>query len=380
MSRVNNLLPPSDVHPAELLLETLRFHGGLEPQRLTAAWAAVKTKGLPRLVEFEGCALWLERRLQQLGAGDLLEPGFRTWLARRARDTAARNLLIDAQVDAVLRVLHSAGVPHVLLKGAARRAVADVLPFADARATVDVDVLVPAALAQQAWDRLRRSGYELAKHPRAIRPGHFHLPPLWDRARVAVELHTSTSPLVSPDEDWRRATTGGCEVERDGLRLRVPSATELVWHGLTHSLRNRSDAFRLRFLLDGAAIWASGAAVDWPEIGRRLDSDEIADRRSATAWLRAVAWLTGAVWPFAITGDLAQLDLALALRWRFAVLRMLRPNKPWTTLVVGEGTRSDLGLGLTPGEPQFSVSRRSLHRLGAAAGRAAYSLWQAGWA
>ncbi len=62
------------MHPAELLAHTLRLGGGLGPEPLAARWREVPTTGLARLVDFEGCALWLERRLRQIGAtGWILE-------------------------------------------------------------------------------------------------------------------------------------------------------------------------------------------------------------------------------------------------------------------------------------------------------------------
>jgi len=312
--------------PGELLVETLTLGtggAGTDPARLAADWATVSPRGLDRLVTFEGCALWLWRRLRELGAATAPPAAFADWLVCEARGRAARNLLVDAQADSVVRRLDAAGVPHVLLKGVARRCSSDLFPYADARATHDVDVLVPAARAREAWDLLCRAGYE-----RAARNGdghwkHFHLPPLWDAQRVAVELHTSTSEAVAPEEAWRRATAGGRAVERAGIRVGVPAPTELLWHGLTHALRHRADAFRLRFLLDGAAILATPAAVDWDEIERRLGTAEIARRPRAVAWLETVAALAGRVLPspLAGSGGTPLPDLAAALQGRLKVLR-----------------------------------------------------------
>jgi len=221
------------MHPAELLAHTLRLGGGFDTGRLAAEWREARTTGLVRLVEFERCALWLERRLRQIGACALTEHGFPRWLRQRAHAEAAGNLLVDAQVAAVARRLAEWDVPHVFLKGTARRIASDLYPFADARATHDVDVLVPAARAQAVWDGLRRVGYEPALPPGEAppRPEHHHLQPLWDGARVAVEVHCSTSPAVAPDLAWDRANAHARDITRDGLRLRIPSATELCGTG-----------------------------------------------------------------------------------------------------------------------------------------------------
>ena len=319
------------VRPGELLVETLALsraeRTGGDPTQLAANWATIAPRGLERLVTFEGCALWLWRRLRELGAAAAPPAAFRDWLAREARGRAARNLLVDAQTDAVVGRLGAAGLPHVLLKGAARRFSSDLFPYAGARATHDVDVLVPAARAREAWELLRRAGYEPTARDGDTHREHFHLPPLWDAQRVAVELHTSTSRAVPPDEAWRRATTGARTVERSGVRADVPAPTELLWHGLTHALRHRADAFRLRFLLDGAAILATPVPFDWGDIESRLGSGEVARPRTALVWLAAAAALAGRRQPSPLAapgGESTPLaDLAAALERRRAVLRVV---------------------------------------------------------
>src|SRR5207253_6383109 len=225
-------------------------------------------------------------------------------------------------------------------KGAARRRSSDLFPYADARATHDVDVLVPAARAREAWDLLCRAGYERTP-PNGRGEGHFHLPPLWDAQRVAVELHTSTSEAVAPAEAWRRATTGGRAVERAGVQVALPAPTELLWHGLTHALRHRADAFRLRFLLDGAAILATPVPFDWGDIESRLGSGEVARPRTALVWLAAAAALAGRRQPSPLAapgGESTPLaDLAAALERRRAVLRVVAV-RGWLGTLLSWGT------------------------------------------
>jgi hypothetical protein len=363
------------VHPALLLLETLRLRGGPEPAQLRAAWATGAMRGLARLAAFEGCALWLYRRLKQSNVAPAVAPAFAAWLERYARAAAAQNMRVDAQTEAILRLLNAEGIPHVLLKGAARRAAAHLFPYADARTTKDVDVLVPAAQAQPAWDQLRALSYDYAMRPQDTPAGHYHLPPLCDRARVAVELHTSTSGAVSPDEAWRRASSTAAEVRHNGITLRVPSPTELLWHAITHAGQHQA-AFRLRFFQDAAVILASGAELDWQEIQARLDSPEIADRRATAGWLGAAAWLGGARLPEGIVRGAVPFDLFRAVRWRLAVLRRLRLKARIGEELLEEGTR-ELGWGLTAAIAGKSVALWGLRRAAAAAGRGTDSLWRA---
>ena len=146
------------MNPASLLLETLRLDEGADPASLYSAWLHVETNGLARLVEFEGCALWLRQRLAQLNARDFADRRFRTWLDHRSRELVSRNLLVDAQIDRAARALSDGNVPFVLIRGSAWRALADTIPRADARATSDVEILIPAARARDAWGRDARGG------------------------------------------------------------------------------------------------------------------------------------------------------------------------------------------------------------------------------
>ena len=313
------------MHPARLLLDTLRFGEAPPAERLAAAWAEADVRGLARLVTFEGCAIWLHRRLRQIAALQRVDPVFGAWVVGEARDQTARNLLIEAEAQTVAEIFHGLNVPHVFMKGVARRLTADRYPFADARVTSDVDVLVPADHAREAWHGLRRAGYERTRPTAPPRPQHHHLSALWSERSVAIEVHISNARRVPPAEAWRRHYEAGVDVERGGVRFRVPPATELFWSGMAHGLLAPDVAFFLVLLLDAAVIWASDALVDWPEIRRRLDTGEIVDRTAAAAWLGAAAALSGVEPPTALEGRIAPFDLERALRLRLAVFRRVQP-------------------------------------------------------
>jgi Uncharacterised nucleotidyltransferase len=327
------------MNPASLLLETLRLDEGTDPASLYSAWLHVETNGLARLVEFEGCALWLRQRLAQLNARDFADRRFRTWLDHRSRELVSRNLLVDAQIDRAARALSDGNVPFVLIRGSAWRALADTIPRADARAASGVEVLIPAARARDAWNEMRAAGYELAPGP-AERPpvtpsGRFHLPSVWNLSRVAVELHTSTSDAVPAAEAWRRANVDVRRMERGGVAVPVQSSsTELLWHSLTDALHHDASAFRLHFLLEAAAIVASPMPVNWAEVGSRLDSSEIADRRAAVQWLGVAAALAGESLPENVMEGVNVLDIDLVLRWRLALLRRMGVPSPLAVRVL----------------------------------------------
>ena len=332
------------MHPARLLLDTLKFGEAPLPERLAAAWAEADVRGLARLVAFEGCTIWLHRRLRQIAALERVDPVFRTWVAAEARDQTARNMLIEAEAQTVAGIFHGLDVPHVFLKGVARRLTAHCYPFVDARATNDVDVLVRADRAREAWHGLRRAGYERTKPTAPPRPEHHHLPALWYERRVSVEVHITNASCVQPAEAWRRHYVAGMDVERGGVRFRVPPATELVWSGTAHALRHPDIAYLLVRLLDATAIWASGTPIDWPEIRRRLDAGEIVDRTAAAAWLGAAAALAGVQPPAALEGRIAPFDLERALRLRLAVLQRVQPPSVlWKALAWWTSERARCG-------------------------------------
>lgn len=317
-----------------LLFDTLRFHGAPPSERLAAAWAGADVRGLPRLVALEGCAIWVYRRLRQVGALEQMDRDLADWLASQVTDQTARNLLIDAEADALSGILRSIGVPAVFMKGVARRLLAERFPLADARSTHDVDLIVPAERAWEVWHELRRLGYERTRLTKPPRPEHHHLPALMGERRVGVEIHTTHAQGIPAAESWRRLYTGASEVVRGGQRFLVPSATELFWNGTAHALRIPDVAFILGQLLDTAVIWASGTPLDWQEIVRRLEVKEIVDTGAAGSWLRAAADLAGVTSPPQLESRLEAFDLARALDLRLAVVRRVPLPAAWNKLLI----------------------------------------------
>jgi hypothetical protein len=332
-------------HPARLLLDTLRFEGGPPSDRLEADWRAVDSRGLDRLVVFESCGSWLYRRLRQVGAVNAVDHDLREGLAELSREETARNMIVDAEARAMALMLGEIGVPGVFLKGIARRVSVTRYPLADARLTNDVDVLVPAERAREVWDELRRRGYVLTKPWRPPRPEHHHLPALMNERRVGVEVHTTTNAWrIRPAEAWRRLFGEGVEVRHDDVCYRVPSATELFWGGAAHGLLHPDVGFILVLLFSSAVIWASGAAIDWDEIRRRIETKEITDRTAACTWFNAVSQVVGTQPPPVVADVLEPFDLGRALELRYSALRHLHlPISLWKGLAWWSSERARRG-------------------------------------
>jgi hypothetical protein len=363
------------VDTASVVLDTLRLGREPDPGALQRAWHEVDTSGLAQLVLEEGVALWLYRRLKSAGAESAPEAGFATWLSQRAREDAAKNLLADARVSELGGWLTGNGYPHVWIKGSARRLAAALYPYADARATNDVDLILPQDRVREAWDQLQRSGYEPTCSPDRARVDHFHLAALWNQDRVAVELHLSTSREVPPDDAWRRATTLAVTVNANGLGFPVPSATELLWQGIAHGLLHGTGGFRLRYFQDASVILAGTEPIHWGEIARRLDSPEVPSRGVTLSWLGAAAELAGRSLPPELSGVPA-FDLIRALRWRLAVHRHAARHPRAAEKLVEEGTRAEIGWPILSGVPGTSPAVRMRRRVAAVAARGAYLAWR----
>jgi Uncharacterised nucleotidyltransferase len=363
------------VDPVGLLVDTLRF-GEADEDGLQRAWRAVRTEGLARLIAYEQCEIWLYRRLKTLELLDGVAPALADWLAKRARGITARNLIVDAQMSATVRALNDLGVPHVILKGAARRLLAAELPYADARWMSDVDVLVPADLARSTWDAFAAAGYRVAFDPALTPKEHYHLLPVVNDLSVVVEIHSSTSNDMLPEEAWRRQAECGRAIETPGGPTRVPEATELFWHGLTHGLRHGVDFFRLRYLLDVSSIWASGQPIDWDLLRARFDGREIEDVASARIWLGAAAWLAGRTVDDHPFGPLSSGHLRRLLRWRLAVLRRLAPTGRSTEKLLEESVRAEFGLPVAPLHERTDVLAKVRRRTASTTARVTYLAWR----
>lgn len=365
-----------------LLLRTLQLSGssGIDSR----AWTPRLLRALLPVLREQGADLWLFRRLEELG---LLADDARAGIVRPlARDLAIRWMRIDEQTEAVIEALNSLGIEFVLIKGVARRASAGRYPYADAKTSADVDVLVPEAAAESAWQGLLDSGYEVASSGDSPRthPLHFHLPPIWDRRQVAVEIHFSTDRWVPPREAWRRATVEADSVTWCGHELRIPNATELLWHGLTHAFKSGpAAAYRLRAFLDAASIMAC-APIRWDVIRERVRAGEVREQRWGEAsvvaatdvihrWLGGAAWLAGSELP----GDLqvaGTLSLKHLVQWRARF-----PNvAPYTMQerLLDEGLRREAGWDPGSTDPETPGYPRLRHRAVTRAIRLWYYAWR----
>lgn len=361
---------------ARLLLATLRLAPSADRDALVDAWSRTDAGPLVRLAAFEGVELWLSRRLKTLDISLEGEP--RRQLDLLARRAVAQSMRVDAEASAALGALADAGIPAVPLKGTALRCIAARVPYADARASADVDVLVTADAARRAWDVLTARGYTSLREAGPA-DGH-HLPALVGSTGVAVELHITTMATVTPAEAWRRATSDHAGADRDAVARPIPSDTELLWHAVAHALLDAEDAarigVRLRYWLDAAALIGSGSELDWQRIRARLDSAETPRPTFARAWLLAAAWLSGRPLPDEALGrqPTTPFDLERLVAWRLRVFAGAAPDGRWAVKLVEEGARGEAGLPAEPSPDGASALARVRHAVAARAARLWWTL------
>jgi hypothetical protein len=193
----------------------------------------------------------------------------------------------------------------------------------------------------------------------------------------------STSPWITPAEAWRRATQHADDVEWGGSSFQIGNATELLWHGMSHSFVDGSIGFRLRTFLDGAVILASGRAVDWSIIEHRIAGDEVRIAESEQVvsptlqwrWIATAALLAGVAVPRAFE-ECKPFPIARLLQWK-AMSRRMNVGRAMHGRLVEEATRAEFGMPLTPSHDNDSAIARGRRRFATTAARVGYLGWRA---
>ncbi len=343
----------------------------MDTGELADRWCGAEAGSLVHLAEREGAGLWLQRRVRALGV--VLPADVREALASAAKRVVARSAQMDAEATSAFEILDAAGVPTIPLKSTALRRIAGRVPYADARGTIDVDVLVPEAAARAGWEAFIAAGY---KAPFGSSAGdHRHLPVVVSPRTGGVEIHLTTLPPVSPGEAWRRATCDEATADFAGRSRPIPGDTELFWHSMAHALSNANGSgrlgIRLRHWLDASAFLAAGAVIDWPRIRARIAAREAAPPAHCQAWLHAAGELAGRPVPDGVmeSSSASPFNLERLLSWRLRVAGRYAGEHRWANKLLEEGARGEARLPF--GSPQATARplARLRHRLAASVAR-----------
>jgi hypothetical protein len=183
------------------------------------------------------------------------------------------------QLGELVDILVEAGVPCVLLKGAARLWRGE--REAQCNTMYDLDLLVPAGAAARGLTALERGGYHATSAQLSAAQywaRHHHLIPLVpSQPGLPVELHTQLAPrtMLSMPTDWE-ACTPYLERVRDDAAVYVfdvlGTAVHLVVHGA--GIKRLHDVIMLAGLLRSepdlhARVEAAIAAERWQQVALR---------------------------------------------------------------------------------------------------------------
>ncbi len=221
--------------------------------------------------ERDGLAPLLLAHIREAKAS--VAPSVSVRLFARCKQHARAAVVRRQVVGMVVEALTDAGIPLLVLKGAALAQ----LVYGDAahRPMRDVDLLVRRQDAKRAYEILTRTGFSLSETRTA--PTHHHLPGVYksvDGTTVVIELHHQLlppTPLLDPIvyDDLLSAVQ---RFEWNGLTLQTLGREDMVWHVYAHAfvVNPLCPGIRLGSLADLIhAIEAWGDLLDWEMLRRR---------------------------------------------------------------------------------------------------------------
>jgi hypothetical protein len=206
-----------------------------------------------------------------------LPPEIRAYFDAALVLNARRNDQLLKALKRVTAVLNLIDIEPILLKGAARL-VDNSYPSTSVRILGDLDILIPAERAEAVATLLKDVGFDTNPND-PIGPSHHHLPMLVDRKSGAgVEIHKQlTLPPFDTIIPTRWFWENSQSYEWNGLKIRLPNATQSAAHNVVHDQLLHGEFQRngveLRQLIDLALIRAQhDNEIDWDEIDRRFCS------------------------------------------------------------------------------------------------------------
>jgi hypothetical protein len=236
----------------------------LEDDRWKDAWI-----GWRRSADLEnlppGAFRLLPRLYRKLRAENVTDP----WMGRLQgiyRHTWARNQTLLRETTQAAQVLHKAGIPVMLIKGAAL--ILSIYRDAGLCPTVDMDLLVPDSQANAAFGCLRADGFSATGRyqggiaDRFLRIGFSH--PVRSPQGYEIDVHWHLlyfRSFAGADETfWGHAV----RAELSGLPVLLPAATDMLLNTCLHGMCWSSTS-SLRWAMDAAAL-IRGADIDWDRL------------------------------------------------------------------------------------------------------------------
>ncbi len=343
---------PADHQTLLALCARAHPHAAHQAALRTAAQAVARWDGLIGQAEAEGMAPLLAAHLQQAGltlpesvARALQAVVLRQRHAHQGRDQALQEILTTYQ---------AAGIPVVLLKGAALAR--SVYPQPWLRPMRDLDLLVRTADAHRAQALLATCGFQQPPTPSAGMPdGHHHLASVirtTEGVTVSIEIHHALD-LYAPGRPL--STFDDLAPTLRPLRVHDTTAYMLgdadqLWHVYRHAFGDSltGQRWRLIWVADMVSLVEAGLErIDWAQVRRQYPAlmRVLPMLHTLTPWSPAVIerlQLPVAHVPAANTGQFTGWPYAtVAEQWPKGVRQIIGdtffPSAWWLRMHYGEG-------------------------------------------
>ncbi len=221
-----------------------------------------------QLTALERASAVVAGRFDRIGAP--LPDDVRRSLGSMATRANIRMATLSARLDATLAALAAAGIPVMLLKGAALGKT--VYGSLARRPMLDIDLLVGVGRAAEARQVALASGWVASglEQFAGFYEGHFHQAPLADAHGLGLKLELHTGLLLdTPQFDWPLEDVWAHSRELPGSLARVPSIEDLVLHlGLHFSWSHLARVGAWRTFRDLGTL-ADAGEVDWSRLVAR---------------------------------------------------------------------------------------------------------------
>jgi hypothetical protein len=217
----------------------------------------------------------------QRGIGNCVPDQVAIHLEGAAVTAARHRLAVEWEIGQVGRALESAGLPLLLLKGAAY--VAADLPPAHGRTFSDIDILVPKARIDQAEAAMMLHGWASTHHDaydqRYYRVWMHELPPMQHGTRMTVvDVHHAILPETAASKpDSAKLIAAAIPVSgRPGVQVLQP--VDMVIHSACHLFHEEELDKGLRDLTDLDALLRhfSGQPDFWSRLTERAHELDLA--------------------------------------------------------------------------------------------------------
>jgi hypothetical protein len=219
--------------------------------------------------------------VEQFGIGKCVPDQVAIHLEGAAVTAARHRLAVEWETGHVGRALESAGLPLLLLKGAAY-VVAD-LPPAHGRTFSDIDILVPKARIDEAEAAMMMHGWASTHHDaydqRYYREWMHELPPMQHGTRMTVvDVHHAILPETAASKpDSAKLIAAAITVSgRPGVQVLQP--VDMVIHSACHLFHEEELDKGLRDLTDLDALLRhfSGQPDFWSRLAERAHELDLA--------------------------------------------------------------------------------------------------------